>query len=420
MKKLLMSALCTFTLMTTLSAQKINDIIKQINSNDFAKAKEQVDLFLANPKNADKAEGWYFKGRAYNGLSNTTNIEPAEALNLKNVAYEAFLKTQELDPKDVRLKMEGYQSYLNLYLGYFDLGAKFFNEKNYDNSFASFKQALKVKDYALSKDYTYDGITLNPLDTSLVLNTAVAAMQAKKTDEALTYYRQLTDAEVAGPNYLDIYLYLADHYKTQKDMDNLNFILEKGKKLYPENGFWSQTELDLIRESGDQAALFAQYEKSLAEKPNDFINNYNYAIELFNAVYGQEERPADIPAAKEKITQLLTTAIGLDEGIDATVLMSNHFYNMAADESDAITAIKGNKPEDVANKKAARERMMKYLDQCIPYADAVVKYYDSQTEKLTGLQKANQRIAINHLSDIYSTKGDDKKAAEYDAKKKDL
>src|SRR5690606_7207818 len=115
------------------------DIIKQINNNDFAKAKEQVDLFMANPKNVEKAEGWYFKGRAYNGLSNVETTAAPEALQLKNDAYAAFLKAQELDKNDVRLKMEGYQSFLNLYLGYFDLGAKFFNTKDYENSLAAFE-----------------------------------------------------------------------------------------------------------------------------------------------------------------------------------------------------------------------------------------------------------------------------------------
>lgn len=419
MKKLLIIAICAFGFFTG-TAQSIDDVAKAINNKDFVGAKAKIDAILSNPKNAEKAEAWYFKGRAYNSLSYEPNISKTEAYQLKKDAFEAFKKYQTLDPKDLRFKLENYQSYLDLYLGYFDIGAQEFNEKNFENSFNAFKSALEMKDFIMQRNYTYDAITFGALDTSLVLNTAIAAMQAKKDAEAMKYYKMLTDAEVGGPGYLDIYLFLAERFKEEKNEAALNDIIAKGKKLYPENPYWSQLEIDRVRESGDRSALFAKYEAALAEKPNDFITNYNYAIELFNSVYGQEDKPADIPAAKAKITSLLKTASSVDEGIDATTLLANHYYNMAADESDEMNKMKGTKPDEIAAKKAKKDLMMKYLTETIPYAEAVLAYYDKQTEPLSGGQKGNYRIMLNHLADIYSSKGDEKKADEYDARKAKL
>lgn len=419
MKKLLIITFCAFGFYTS-SAQTVDEVAKAINNKDYAGAKAKIDAVLANPKNVEKAEAWYFKGRAYNSYSYEPNVSKTEAYQLKTDAFEAFKKYQQLDPKDVRLKLENYQSYLDLYLGYFDIGAQEFNAKNFENSFNAFKTALDIKDFIMQRNYTYDAITFAALDTSLVLNTAIAAMQAKKDVDAMKYYKMLTDAEVGGPNYLDIYLFLAERFKEEKNETALNEIIAKGKKLYPENPYWNQLEIDKVRESGDRSALYAQYDAALLEKPNDFVTNYNYAIELFNAIYGQEEKPKDIPAAKEKITRLLKAAATADEGIEATTLMANHYYNMAADESDELNKMKGTKPDEIAARKAKKDKMMQYLTETIPYAEAVLAYYDKQTEPLTGGQKGNYRIMLNHLSDIYSSKGDEKKAAEYDARKAKL
>ena len=419
MKKLFIITICAFGFFTS-QAQSIDDVAKDINNKNYIGAKAKIDIILANPKNAEKAEAWYFKGRAYNSLSYDPSVSKTEAYQLKKDAFEAFKKYQVLDPKDLRLKLENHQSYLDLYLGYFDIGAQEFNEKNFDNSFNSFKSALDMKDFIMQRNYTYDAITFAALDTSLVLNTAIAAMQAKKDAEAMKYYKMLTDAEVGGPNYLDIYLFLAERFKEEKNEAALNDIIAKGKKLYPENAYWNQLEIDKVRESGDRSALYAQYDASLADKPNDFITNYNYAIELFNAVYGQEEKPKDVATAKAKITSLLKAAISSDEGIEATTLMANHYYNMAADESDELNKMKGTKPDEIAAKKAKKDKMMQYLTETIPFAEGVLAYYDKQTEPLTGGQKANYRIMLNHLSDIYSSKGDNKKADEYDARKAKL
>lgn len=166
MKKLLIIAICAFGYFTG-NAQTIDDVAKAINAKDYAGAKAKVDIVLSNPKNAEKAEAWYLKGRAYNSLSYEPTVSKSEAYQLKKDAFEAFKKYQQLDPKDLRFKLENYQSYLDLYLGYFDIGAQEFNEKNYESSYNGFKAALDMKDFIMQKNYTYDAIKFGALDTKI-------------------------------------------------------------------------------------------------------------------------------------------------------------------------------------------------------------------------------------------------------------
>lgn len=138
-----------FILFTLLSAtqftygQKLDDIKALINKQQYKEAKAGIDQFLANAKNAEDADAWYYKGRTYNALSADKSVPVTEAYQDKIIAFEAFKKAQALDPKEFLFKLEQYLSYLDLYSGFYDLGAKEFNEKKFDASLASLKKLWK-------------------------------------------------------------------------------------------------------------------------------------------------------------------------------------------------------------------------------------------------------------------------------------
>jgi hypothetical protein len=219
-----------------------------------------------------------------------------------------------------------------------------------------------VKDYILAKKYTYAQITLYPLDTALVLNTAASAVQAKKEDEAVVYYRKLTDANVSGKDYLEIYEYLVDYYNRKEDQANLQAMLAKAKSYYPENEFWYDVEIRNAKKSGDQALLLAKYEELLKQNPKNFTLSYNYGIELYNGLYGKEAKTGDNTEAKQKLTGVLQQAIDNEPNGDvtATVMMANHLFNVAADELNTSSMIKSTKPEDVKKKADMKAQAAKW------------------------------------------------------------
>lgn len=399
-------------------AQDLDDIREMLNKGSFREAKAAIDKYLLEPKNANKSEAWYYKGRIYNGLAADAGIADNEQYGLRVDAFQAFQKYQQLDPKDVWLKLEDFGSYLNLYGGLYDLGAKQYNAKNFEGALASFKKANDVKDYIVQKKYEFSQIKLYPLDTSLVLNAATSAIQAKKTDEAVSLYRKLTDANVSGKDYEEVYEFLVDHYSKTKDEANLAAMLTKARQLYPANDFWNDVEIRAVHDKGDRQALYAKYEEVIARNPGNFRIVYNYGVELYNELYGRDAKPSlDNLAPREKLTGVLKNVIALEKDNEGTMLMANHLFNMAADLLNAANAIKSTKPEDVKKKTELKAASNKAMDDCIVYADNAVKYYEGLGE-MKPAQKANYKIVLGYLGDIYSIRNNTKKAAEYEAKNK--
>ena len=274
-----------------------------------------------------------------------------------------------------------------------------------------------MKDYILNKKYTYTQAKLYPLDTTLVFYTAMSATQAKKTDEGISYYKKLVDANVSGKDYESVYEYLVDFYSKKNDQATLQPILEKAKKLYPNNSSWTNLELSALAAKGDSTALYAKYDDMLAKDPGNYNLAYGYAVELYNSIVGKPAKTAKDIAVREKLVSVLKIAIAADTGIDATILMVNHLFNTSADMLDAANIIKSTKPDDVKRKAEMKASANAKMDETISYADKAVKYFESRPS-LKPIQKANYKIMLDHLSEMYGVKNNPKKAAEYDAKNK--
>ncbi len=417
MKKIAFLVLMAFA-GNAVHAQNLEQINDLMGKQKFREARVAIDKYLADPKKANDAEAWYYKGRIYNSLSRDSSMPQADLLALRAEAFNAFKKNQQIDTKDIYLALEAHVSYLDLYYGLYDLGAKEFNIKKYDGALESFKKAIEVKDYILSKKYSYEQTALYPLDTALVLNAAASAINAKKEDEAASFYKKITDANVSGKDYKDVYEFMADYYSRKEDEASMNALLEKAKRFYPQSELWTEIELRAANKKGDKQALMAKYEELLAKNPTNFTLSYNYAIELYNSLYNKDAKPvADIAAVRAKLTDAIKRAIDNESAEDvlATVLMSNHLFNMSADVLNASNLIKSTKPDEVKKKNELKAQAHKTMDDCLVYSDKAVKFYEGLSNK-TAIQKANYKILLGYMIDIYSLKNNKVKMAEYEKK----
>jgi len=123
-------------------AQDLKDIKTYVTLQQYPKAKEAIDKFLSNESNAKKAEAWYYKAFVYNILARDEKVTPATAGRaMISESYSALKKYRELDPKTPLTNEEQNSTVFNLYYGYYDLGVKAYNAKNFEESYSDFKGA---------------------------------------------------------------------------------------------------------------------------------------------------------------------------------------------------------------------------------------------------------------------------------------
>ncbi len=417
MKKYFFYVLALMAFSSNLQSQDLDDINEMMAKSDYKSAKTAIDKYTSNPKKSDDADGFYFKGRIYNSLSSDSTVSINESFQLKIQAFDAFKQNLQLDKEEMRLKLESYQSFFMLYFGFYELGVKYYNTQDYSAAVDAFKKTLELNDFIFSKKYENPQAKLNKIDTSLILNIAASAIKAKKEDIAVLYYNKLVDYNIGGKDYRDVYLYLIDYYNKNQDEASYNKILEKSKKMYPNDPTWVDLELEAINKKGDKNILFAKYEELISKDPANFILQYNYSVELYNSMYGKNANKAGDTVLANKLTETLKKAITNEskEDITATVLICNHLYNQSSDILNSAGLIKSNKPEDIKTKNAIKTKANILMDECIKYAEIAEQFYQNKTNK-TAIQKANYKIILGYLNDMYTVKKNVTKASEYENK----
>ena len=399
-------------------AQDIDQIKTYALLNQTQKGKEAVDKFLAIEKNAKKPEGWFYKGYLYNQASKDSTKTLAEVSALKAEAFEAFKKYRELDPKSPLLVEQNNSPLFDLYVGYStEIGVKAYNAKDQNAAFEGFKKALDIHDYIYNNNLTgANGYKFSALDTTLVTYAAIAANEAKRPDDGVIYYKKLVDAGVSDPQYLDVYQVLADHYRTKKDKAAFEDIIAKGRKLYPKNEeYWTALEIDNATQGVGKPAVFPKYDELLAAHPGNYILSYNYGVELYQYIYSDSVKKADIEGYKTKVVEVMKSAVAAKSTVEANFLLANFLYNNSIDIADDGRKIKGTKPDDIKKKKELTAASTKSMEDAIPYAQAVETAFAALT-KPKNSEKVNYKQAMVILKNIYEVKKDAAKVAEYDKK----
>ena len=349
--------------------QSLDDVKKFVLLRQTKPAKEAVDKYLAVPKNAAKPDGWYYKSYAYVLTSKDSALSLAQSGALKSEAFDAIKKYFELDAKAPLSIAENNSLLFDLYGGFTsELGVKAYQVKDYASAFENFKKAVEVHDYVFSKNLVgANNYKFSALDTTLVLYTAIAANDAKKKEDAVIFYRRLTDANVSDTQYVDPYQYLADYYKTKKDSANFAQIIEKGKKLYPKNNdYWTALEIEEATDGIGKPQIFDKYDALVAKYPGNYVLPYNYCVELYRYIYSEEMKTANTTPFKEKLPVILGKAIAIKSTGEANFLLANFLYNNSIDISEDARKLKGPKPADLKKKKELDAASTKALNDATP------------------------------------------------------
>jgi hypothetical protein len=414
MKRIIFTLLAATGLMTV-SGQNLNKIKESIAANKLTEAKTAIETFLNNPKYQKNPELYYLKGKVFSAISMNA-AERTTMPEARMLALDAFKKALEIDKNQstLYLTVDNYKPVFDLYSSGFEEGAAFYNASKFEEALGTFKNTGVIGDYIFSQ-----GWGLYKLDTTLTYYMGLSALNAKKEDQAISYFAKLADANVGGNSDMATpYRYLAKFYFDKKDDANMNKYIDAGLKIFPNDDYLPLLAIDNARDKNDMAFLLKKFEQLLAINPESFDLTFDYASELFGETHVSEasKRPADYTERCSKIEGLYNKALTLKADSYETMLsLGKHFYNQMLFVEEDSYKVKGTTPEAVKKKADYAALINEMVDKTIPQLEKVFNHYDPQGKLKVG-ERSNFKSACSLLNYCYDKKKDKTKAEFYQKK----
>lgn len=367
MKRFILSLLISIVSLGLFAQKgKVSSALNFIETGSLEKAKEAIDGAEVHEKTKDWPRTYYAKGRLAQALfeSNDAKMRAIYKDPLL-VAYDSYKKAIELDEKDAMTKMILLQvsALSNDFLTW---AAEEFEAENYKTSLLAFETLID-----LEKSDMY----ISVLDTILLFNAGIVAINAEEYDKAIDYFKQCAAVGHEGPAP---YEYLHSVYNTKGDKENAEKILKEGFEKYPDaqNILLSLIQFYLFNEMDQQA-----FEYITMAKESD-PNNYR----LFWAegvLYMKQDK-------LEEATEALAKSIELEpEFFDTQYNMGVCYYNLGVAKFDAANDILDN-----AKYNAAVEEAKKVFAKAVPYMEKAHELNPEDLDSLSSLKELYYRLQM--------------------------
>jgi hypothetical protein len=398
-----------------ISAQDIKKVRTAYDKKEWTKAKEAVDLMMANEKEQKNWEGWYYKGLIYGQIAKDPALK-ASTPEAWTISFEAYQKAMELDPKQTEtyMALRSYPVFDN-YLEFSREGNDLYNKQDYKAALEKYKMADKVGRFIFKNKWA-----LSEVDTILYYYAGAAAMQSDNMPDAISFFQKICDAGISGEGYDVCYRYVTYHYDQKGDAAAVEKYSTLGRKLYPNDSYYDKLELDKERKKGVGPDLFKKYETVLEKDTKDYDLRFDYAAEIFNWLFMDQKAPADQHAIYlDKIIEQLNKCIAIDsKKPDAHLLMGKAYFNEAAAVQEESKKVKGTAPAEVQKKNELKAKMDARMKEALPHLETSLNLFENMgADQLKDKRMKNEyKTTLYLLTDAYRFLGNTEKEKFYDKK----
>ncbi|MBE7175110.1 MAG: tetratricopeptide repeat protein [Mucilaginibacter polytrichastri] len=339
-----------------------------VSENSLKAAKESIDKAAAHDKTKDLPETFAYKAAieaAYASKDSTgggQNFTAADA-DMK--------KAKELD-KDGKNKQVIETAGLFLAQSKLNEGVKAYDAKDFEKAYKAFNYYR----------------TILPEDTNAIYYTGLAAINAKKYDEAIPHYQKLLTTGFTKKQQL--YNDLSAVYLMKKDTANALKVISEGAAKFPKDAVMKKREIEISLQTGKTKELTDKINAALVADPNDKTMHY------YAGLIESEQKHFDKAAEHYK------KAIEIDPNYaEAYVNMGYVLITPGIEMFNEANKLPQNKQKEYA---AAKAKAMAYFEKAKPYLDKGVELNPKSTE------------ALNNLKTYYLAKNDTKNANDVQQK----
>ena len=278
--------------------------------------------------------------------------------NMKEATFGSFKKCLELDVKnqwrsDITNKIGTYR---NISI---NSGVDFFQKKNYQNAYESFKIAVEM----------YSVLSLT--DTLAMINAALSAEKMKNYDEAFNYYKMCANHNygVGAEMYQSMIRVL--NAGEVKNEEQILTVIQEGKLRYPKDYVLNIEEFNYWYSKGNNENAQLALENAIESNPTNKILHFNIGVTYDNISnkYHDENKHDLAFNYMNKAIVGYENAIKLDSTyVDAYYNLGALYYNQSITYKSVAGDYSGEK-YDLEMKKA--DNMLK---KAIPLLEKVLTF----------------------------------------------
>lgn len=287
-----------------------------LSKGELDKAKEQIDLVMADPKQSVKPGSLLAKGKIYSAIAlDTTGRFAKLTANPVAEAMDAFNKIFQTEKQNsVYHSLATIEVDQKLYPGAFNVGVQAFQAKSFEKAAAAFESVTAIRSadttaylYAM---YAYYNAGENNKPKAAQLAEKLVGMNYPKSDPYIIYIDYLERAGdnaklEAGlkqaltkfPNDKDIKNKLANFYIKTDNKPELLRVFEQMTRDNPKDaGTWMNLGI-LYSQTGNQEKALQTYDKVLELDPSNYAATFEAGVIYYNkatAIYREmNEMPMD-------------------------------------------------------------------------------------------------------------------------------
>ena len=347
---------------------KVTSALNYIDQGILDKAKEAIDLALANESTANWFNTYFAKGKLCQATfqSKDPKINALYADPLAE-AYTAYEKAMELDPKGtVKKKIITGSIFNNLAVDFYNQGSQRFEAKDYAGALQSFQTQIKI---------TESDIYVGAVDTGMYYNAGLAAVNSGKFKDAIQYFQKCADMKYMG---ITPYFQMSEAYLAAGDTANAEATLTGLSAKFPNDKNVTLQLIDLYIK-GNKNAEAQKYIKVAKESdPN------NFSLYLASGIIYLNEFKYD-----DAITEL-TKSIELKGDVyDSQYGLGAAYINKAADMFKAANEIM-----DVKKYSEAIDQANAVYAKALPYMEKAYEIKPDDVYAMRSLQELYYRLKM--------------------------
>jgi tetratricopeptide (TPR) repeat protein len=331
---------------------------------EYDKAKISIDKAILDPKTGISAKTWYYRGLIYQDIEESpdaaTKAVDAQALDK---SIESYLKALELDTKkayaeDIKKRIPFLQN------RYVNNGITAYKAKEFQSAADNFMKSADLSEKLYSK-----------IDTGLIFNAALAALNAKNVPVQKQLFTRLIDLKYPE---VEVYRSLSNLYMAEKDTTKGLEYIAMGRAAFPGNNSLMIDELNVYMARGQSKQMISKMEEAANADPKN--KTLWFAL---GATYDNMGKRDNAETAYKK-------AIDLDSVyFDALYNLGALHYNAGVEVYNKVKDLPMSKEKEY---NAGKAKYTASFNKSLPYLEKALDLQPSDLNTLASLKEVYAKL----------------------------